>query len=720
MPIPLYGDTLSPAQAGGGYADNALGAAVSRLGSTIFDSGTGVINRETAREFQVARLDAHIARVRTTAEAQKLEAKASVDLATQAQTLGNTSAPDKADDAYSALITSTRAKYLDQIADPGVKQAFTDRFDVWAENHRLNVRQMVRTRQLATAKATLGETLDGWQTAALLAKTPEERAAAMASGESAIDALYSQGLMTAEGEQAIRASFRGKADIAFARQAIDADPTSGKAKLQAGEWPSLGADQRQALIEGADREREHREVQARVAAKQAQIDERAAADQAYADLYTLVDRGAAGQKEVDAFDEKFGAVAPLKVKALNALVTNALEKQEKDAARLGLVQSALAGEQTARAIPQKDVDLYYERVAAPLMDPDKGGSLAPLTDLISRTGKIPTQVREGYDTQMKYGTPETRAHVAVQAQWLADYAPGAFGELTEDTRRSALLFNAYLQAGANPKEAAERVDHQLAPTDAIRASRAAYLKGQSADGTRAKSGQAPIDLAWGAAIPTLREGTGIGGSNWFTTAAGLTGNEPGVDQARADFERFFAPAYEATGDEKVAAQEAVGFMRRTWGVTSIGGGTRWMKYAPETIYQRPAGELVRDLEAQAKALPGLSGVNAERLLVSYDTRTAKDVGERLGASYPVLLVGEDGVLTPLVGQDGMAWRWRPGSAESAPVSFSEAQKASLAAASKKQVQARAAAAGQTTGGAAAEAGTAMLGQAFEPGGAFSQ
>lgn len=117
------------------------------------------------------------------------------------------------------------------------------------------------------------------------------------------------------------------------------------------------------------------------------------------------------------------------------------------------------------------------------------------------------------------------------------------------------------------------------------------------------------------------------------------------DRMAGEFNMLVEEIFAKTGDVDVARNSALATLRRTWGVTSI-GGRRWQKYAPEAVYANAAGidwihEQIREDLESLEVIPKIT--EEEPIRLEPDFLTAR---EGL-PTYVAMALDEHGAWAPL-------------------------------------------------------------------------
>lgn len=133
-----------------------------------------------------------------------------------------------------------------------------------------------------------------------------------------------------------------------------------------------------------------------------------------------------------------------------------------------------------------------------------------------------------------------------------------------------------------------------------------------------------------------------------------------LDDYHADWKDAFTHAYLSSGGhEETARNLATAQIKKVWGVTTVDGSSRLMKYPPEKMYQiqgAPPDWLQKQLREDLPQIMGPSKVENNIALVA-DTKTITNALKG-HPSYLVSIKNSKGAWQPLI-VNGDVMRWRP-------------------------------------------------------------
>lgn len=158
-------------------------------------------------------------------------------------------------DRFKAGADAIRDKYLSNVQDASVKQAFTKQFQTLALSKELNVRKAARTQESDYNVAALDSSLDTYATSAANAKNPAEREVVLSQARLAIASAQSGGWITDVDAGKRERGMLTKLDTATVIRDMSLSPTmvSTKLSLDPTYAANLPADQRERFADQAFR-----------------------------------------------------------------------------------------------------------------------------------------------------------------------------------------------------------------------------------------------------------------------------------------------------------------------------------------------------------------------------------------------------------------------------------------------------------------------------------
>lgn len=638
---PIY-DTEIPV-GGGPEASSAgfsqIGAAASSIAGTAQDAA--MMYARAQMQF-----DERAKTVRQNGELAKLNAQALLDLQTEAQTALEGD-PARAEASFTAGAGKALERYRSATADPEVWRAFEARFPALVVAKQLDVRDGARKRTVDAGRATLDQTLATLGTAAAGATTADERNLIIAQAKEAIQGAVAGGLYWPEKAGDLERSWLGKVDDVDARRAIMSNPARAAQVLAGSEgWGNLAPERRQTLWEAANRAADADAREQKALAAQAERDRKEAQSWEFAGLLDDLESGKRGEKDIALFEAETGFVTAMQKK--RALDTAQLyeERRRKATENVDRVRTLLAANVPLDpAQDRKGVDQYWRLEIAPkLTDPAQVESMA--VSFAGQTGMLPEDIKGVIVGSIRGPNVEQKVTGAALLSKIEARSPAAAGDVPDEQRRYARLLNEYIASGATPKEAVERVDQQTSPATGVMQQRREALTAKTMDAEYAEMAKA------------LRSVPG------FLNDMPDPAADPAFSGLSADYANFYRPAFEATGDAELARSEAIDKVRRTWGVTTVDGNRRWLKYAPEVVYgvedrgEKDAAWIGEQLRTTVAELPTMKGSDAPRLILQPDQQSWQEYRETGRPKYSILQV-RDGVIDAVIGPDGQPFRWAP-------------------------------------------------------------
>lgn len=411
-------------------------------------------------------------------------------------------------------------------------------------------------------------------------------------------------------------------------------------EIDAGTYASVSTS-RLAIIKGRIRD-------ARTAIESGAADEERKRQVAVAgsDLEIAVRRGKSGYADIEtAFSN--GVISPAKRVELTTHLDSATQKANEAAAKrrdmLGRVNVALSGSVPLDYRTERDrdaVDAYYADVLAPSLaklPPDEQSQA--IADFSARTGIVPRGVREWIRGAFRAGQDADRVRASDMLDRLKTANPAVLDDFTANDIAVGNAITTYVRAGVQPQVAVKTAMDNMKLSEPEREARDQRYKSEKAPESNAKR--------------LAKELTGF---RMFSPS--LPDKVP--DAMSGEYETLVQSAFTRTGDLEVAQKTALDQLRRVWGVTNIDQKPRYMKFAPETVYQVPgeSGAWIRE-QLHAEVTKGALFDGKPDLTLAADALTAREALP----SYMVLS-RKDGVLSPLLGKDGKPLRFRPDFASS--------------------------------------------------------
>lgn len=374
------------------------------------------------------------------------------------------------------------------------------------------------------------------------------------------------------------------------------------------------------------------------------------------DLEIAVRRGKAGYAEIENA-MKAGVITPAKrtelTLGLDLANRKLAEGQASERGQIARVHSALEGRGMFLDFrsdkDRKAVDLFYERVFRPSIERaqlDPAQALQEAVTFTARTGIMPSPMRQVIRGALRAGDAAepgnggifnrlSKAQAADILDRLKDANPQVLNDFSEQDIALGNSIQTYVRAGVAPLQAVALAEKNLSVPDAEREARKTRYVAEKAPTKNLKRLESELT-----------------GFRWFSP------NMPAKlpDALTGEFERLTREEFVRSGELEAAQSTALDHLRRVWGVTRVDGKPRWMKYAPETVFQvpgEPDGAWIRE-QLYAEVSKNALFDGKPDLTLAADSLTARSDSP----SY-VVLNRKEGVLEPLLGADGRPLRFRP-------------------------------------------------------------
>lgn len=296
---------------------------------------------------------------------------------------------------------------------------------------------------------------------------------------------------------------------------------------------------------------------------------------------------------------------------------------------------------------RKAVDLHYEMTAASWSGLPQDEVLARAVSYAGQVGMAPTPLKTMIRGSLRSGNSAEAVLAAQTVSQLRNQNPQILNDFNEEDIRLATLIGTYSGYGVPADKAyADSIEAMKVGETERKARATAYdmergvdIKQRDASDRRWLEGK--LNSVW-TSDPTL---------------------DPNM---RAEWDTLVRSEYQRTANLDASRQYALDMVNRVWGRTGVGGGERYMKFAPEKFYGVPTmapsenaewmnEQLLEDVLKGALVDPE-NPVSKDRLFLTPDpTRTTKN-GNPV---YQVSIIGADGVFHAVRGTDGRALPWTP-------------------------------------------------------------
>lgn len=329
---------------------------------------------------------------------------------------------------------------------------------------------------------------------------------------------------------------------------------------------------------------------------------------------------------------------------------NSKNKEERQAdAVMGKYADHLAGQKSYYnpydESDKKEGEVIWKRIAGSgsvLKDPRNA---ALMKELYGATGLVPkdvqAQIRQGLDSK----NPADVEKAASLAGWMDTTNPTGLAAANEDIKKAAEKYRAYVDGlGMSSTEAAQRI---MADRDPERRQIRDALKKQldGDKGELAKLDVSDVRRALGQTGigPALSAGLALGTFGLVGERRAVEGFSPRESAvALADYKRLFEDAYLDSGDPARAKAEADIRFNKLYGVTTVGGTPRLMKFPPERFYPPIDGSheyVANQAAADIKQATG-KDVKTKDILLVPDLNTAREARAGIAPAYQLFYVTE--------------------------------------------------------------------------------
>ncbi|MBF0169383.1 MAG: hypothetical protein HQL45_17385 [Alphaproteobacteria bacterium] len=265
-------------------------------------------------------------------------------------------------------------------------------------------------------------------------------------------------------------------------------------------------------------------------------------------------------------------------------------------------------------------------------------------------GILPSPVKAEIRGWLRAGTPEQKVEAANTLAQIRTANPQLLNDIAEEDLAMGNLVGDYAAAGVRPEEAVRLAEEGLRVPKADREARG----GQYAD----------LSKKYPPADYLAKEANG----SWLYRHT--VGSNPQVPpEMVGEFDQLARTEFKRHGNWDAARKTAGDSLRRVWGVSSLGGGTKWMKGAPESFYgvsgmdvtdnaKWMREQLIADLGTSGGMFDPSEGPLEKRVLVAPDPYGRMDSATGLPL-YSIMLKSSDGILNPVLDANGKPMPWHP-------------------------------------------------------------
>lgn len=252
---------------------------------------------------------------------------------------------------------------------------------------------------------------------------------------------------------------------------------------------------------------------------------------------------------------------------------------------------------------------------------------------VEQVGVLPTQLESNVTAKLQNGTVEQRAEAADFIERVAVSKPSALKQFSESNRVLARQIIDNINAGLPADQAVEFADKNVFKRDT-------------------PEYKARVEM-FKADRKVFNEGafTGFFTDDPDEVPAGMVG----------DYNTLYRAYYMDGGLSSESAHELANEkIKNRWSISRVDGKNRWMKYAPENMYDN--GQDPEWMKEQLSADVLATGVVAEdsdKFLDSLILEVAPETTSKPDPSYLIFEQTDDGDIRPLLKPDGQQMTWQP-------------------------------------------------------------
>ncbi|CDZ82521.1 Transglycosylase SLT domain protein [Citrobacter koseri] len=208
---------------------------------------------------------------------------------------------------------------------------------------------------------------------------------------------------------------------------------------------------------------------------------------------------------------------------------------------------------------------------------------------VAQTGIIPSQVTTQLSAISRARSPEAVRQGAELFNRLYDTDPASVGDMPKDMQGFYLTVKQLTDSGMSSDAAIEQAQNlTYNQTDA--------LKAQLASTQSTKEYKKDRSKAMDSAVSSM--------SQWFRFDPSADDQTPEAARFRNDYQALYDINYRTTGGNADAAKKMTNQqVARTWSISEVNGGAKFMKYAPEALYNYgPSGWQAAQWKAEKERL----------------------------------------------------------------------------------------------------------------------
>lgn len=208
---------------------------------------------------------------------------------------------------------------------------------------------------------------------------------------------------------------------------------------------------------------------------------------------------------------------------------------------------------------------------------------------VAQTGIIPSQVTTQLSAISRARSPEAIRQGAELFNRLYDTDPASVGDMPKDMQGFYLTVKQLTDSGMSSDAAIEQAQNlTYNQTDA--------LKAQLASTQSTKEYKKDRSKAMDSAVSSM--------SQWFRFDPSADDQTPEAARFRNDYQALYDINYRTTGGNADAAKKMTNQqVARTWSISEVNGGAKFIKYAPEALYNYgPSGWQAAQWKAEKEQL----------------------------------------------------------------------------------------------------------------------
>jgi len=286
---------------------------------------------------------------------------------------------------------------------------------------------------------------------------------------------------------------------------------------------------------------------------------------------------------------------------------------------------------------REDVNLAYEQVSQEWEGLPAQDQINNNVEFTENTGLVPNQMVSNVNAAMRSGTAEQVGLMSDYLSRVQETSPASLKDIPQESRAISLQVSDAIRAGIDADVALEQARKTtFGLTDTEKDTIRLQAQSVSKELTGNLQNMANQDLDQGG----------------FDT--GIFSLVPDVPAAMdGDFRNSFGRFMNMTGGNVEQSQKlAFQSTKSVWSVTETGGPKRFMKYAPEVMYNIPG---INSNWIEDQFNEEMEVIGAEGAIIATDNSVARESRP----SYPVLVQDESGILQPMRDENNALMRYKP-------------------------------------------------------------